>query len=60
MATLALPLVGEHQGGNAALAVTALELLAEGGLPVTGRQAAKGLAGVTWRGVWRWSAGGRG
>jgi dihydrofolate synthase/folylpolyglutamate synthase len=43
-----LGLIGEHQAGNAALAVAAIELLVEGGIPIADRAVADGLANVVW------------
>jgi dihydrofolate synthase/folylpolyglutamate synthase len=43
-----LGLLGDHQAANAALAVAAVETLAEAGLAVTDGAVAAGLAGVRW------------
>jgi dihydrofolate synthase/folylpolyglutamate synthase len=43
-----LGLLGDHQAANAALAVAAVETLAEAGLPVPDAAVAAGLAGVRW------------
>lgn len=45
---LMLKLVGEHQAANAALAVAAIELLREEGVPLHDRSLVEGLAGVEW------------
>lgn len=41
-----LPLVGQHQGHNSAIACTALDLLAQAGVPTSLEAQARGLAGV--------------
>ena len=41
-------LIGEHQAGNAALAVAAVEELRLRGLPIRDEAVAKGLARVQW------------
>ncbi len=56
---LHLGLIGEHQARNAALAVAAIELLGELGLPVPEAAVRTGLATVRWPAPWRSSAGGR-
>jgi dihydrofolate synthase/folylpolyglutamate synthase len=43
-----LGLVGEHQAANAALAVAAVEVLREQGVPIGDRAVAEGLAKVRW------------
>ena len=45
---LAVGLLGEHQVTNAALAVAAVEVLREAGMPIPDRAAAEGLANVRW------------
>ena len=45
---LRLGLIGEHQAHNAAVAVAAVELLGELGLPVGEPAVREGLAGVQW------------
>ena len=45
---LILPLVGEHQAANAAVAVATLETLRERGVPIPDRSIAKGLSSVRW------------
>jgi dihydrofolate synthase / folylpolyglutamate synthase len=47
---LVLPLLGEHQLENAAAAVSAVELLADRGVGVSGKNIAIGLARVNWPG----------
>jgi len=43
-----VPLLGRHQGVNAATAITAVELLAEDGIPVPPEAVRRGLAAVRW------------
>jgi len=43
-----LRLIGEHQAANAAVAVAAVEVLREQGLPISDRAVAAGLARVRW------------
>ncbi|MGH7200047.1 MAG: bifunctional folylpolyglutamate synthase/dihydrofolate synthase [Planctomycetaceae bacterium] len=45
---VAVPLPGEHQARNAALALTAVELLSQRGWPVPREAAAAGLERLTW------------
>ncbi len=45
---LALPLLGEHQAQNAALAVAALDVLAERGVAVDRDAVVRGFASLTW------------
>jgi len=47
---LNIPLLGEHQLENAAVAVTAAEVLAEGGVRVPSASITAGLASVNWPG----------
>ncbi len=46
--SMEIGLIGEHQAGNAALAVAAIETLRELGLPIPDRAVAAGLAQVRW------------
>ena len=43
-----LPLAGEHQWGNLAVAWAAIQALGERGFPVTRRQFARGVEGLRW------------
>jgi dihydrofolate synthase/folylpolyglutamate synthase len=47
---LSIPLLGRHQLDNAAVAVAALEVLAEKGFAVTGDSISRGLSQVDWPG----------
>jgi dihydrofolate synthase/folylpolyglutamate synthase len=47
---LPLPLVGEHQGANAACAIAALEVLAAEGWHIPDEAIVQGLGGVRWPG----------
>ena len=47
---LSIPLLGDHQLGNAATAVAALEVLAERGFHISGDSINKGLQEVNWPG----------
>ncbi|MFC1987826.1 bifunctional folylpolyglutamate synthase/dihydrofolate synthase [Chloroflexota bacterium] len=47
---LAIPLLGQHQLENAAVAVAALEVLAEKGFHISGDSITQGLAQVNWPG----------
>lgn len=47
---LTIPLLGEHQMENAACAVAALEVLAEGGADISRDAMQRGLGGVRWLG----------
>ena len=47
---LSIPLLGQHQLGNAATAVAALEVLAEKGFNISGDSIIDGLAQVSWPG----------
>ena len=47
---LSIPLLGQHQLGNAATAVAALEVLAEKGFNISGDSIIDGLARVSWPG----------
>ncbi|MFC2122062.1 bifunctional folylpolyglutamate synthase/dihydrofolate synthase [Bacteroidota bacterium] len=47
---LSIPLLGDHQLGNAATAVAALEVLAEKGFHISGDSITKGLQEVNWPG----------
>jgi len=47
---LSIPLLGQYQVENAAVAVAALEILAEKGLRISGDNIARGLAKVNWPG----------
>jgi len=47
---LSIPLLGDHQLGNAATAVAALEVLSERGFHISGDSIARGLLEVNWPG----------
>ncbi len=47
---LTIPLLGEHQGLNAAVAAAAIEVLQEQGFTITKEQLCQGLAGSNWPG----------
>ncbi len=47
---LSIPLLGDHQMGNAATAVATLEVLVERGFNISTDSIIKGLAGVSWPG----------
>ena len=47
---LSIPLLGQHQLENAAVAVAALEVLAEKGFKISRQSIIQGLAGVNWPG----------